>query len=208
MLVVVALAVATGGTARAVTYYYFNFSFSGTSVARGSETASGTLTTTLVSGNEYLIQAISGTTNGDAITSLAPVGFSDSNDNLLYYPAGGLNPQGNFNLDSHGFLYYAGVFGYKPEYTNYTDPDTSSSVTGYYDAFNGIPITSFNVTMVPGPIPGTGALSYLIVLLGGAWRWRTMLFARARYAASSTLQRLRALYRGLRPSLARATRTA
>ena len=56
----------------------FDFSFSGTGI-----TGTGSLTATLVSGNQYLVTAISGMQNGFAMTLLAPGSYA-SNDNILF----------------------------------------------------------------------------------------------------------------------------
>lgn len=56
----------------------FDFSFSGTGIS-----GSGSLTATLVSGNQYLVTAINGMQNGAAMTLLAPGGFG-GNDNSIF----------------------------------------------------------------------------------------------------------------------------
>lgn len=56
----------------------FDFSFSGTGIS-----GSGSLTATLVSGNQYLVTAISGMQNGSVMTLLAPGGFA-GNDNHIF----------------------------------------------------------------------------------------------------------------------------
>lgn len=55
----------------------FDFSFSGTGIS-----GSGSLTATLVSGNQYLVTSISGMQNGFAMTLLAPGAFG-GNDNMI-----------------------------------------------------------------------------------------------------------------------------
>jgi len=172
----VALIVATCGSARAD---LFDFSYSGAGI-----TASGTLTATLQSGNTYLISAITGTRNGQSITGLlAPSTFAPCgcNDNLLYFPAGGDNPDGNRFIDVNGFAFSTAGGTFDPFVNGiggpYMEEDGNSSFTS---------LNSFDVTeSVPAPIPGAGALSYLLVLLGGAWRWRKTFVARARRALST-----------------------
>jgi hypothetical protein len=56
----------------------FDFSFSGTGI-----TASGSLTATLVSGNEFLVTSISGMQNGSAITLLAPGAYASNNNDVF-----------------------------------------------------------------------------------------------------------------------------
>jgi PEP-CTERM motif len=56
----------------------FDFSFSGTGI-----TASGSLTATLVAGNEFLVTSISGMQNGSAMTLLAPGAYADNNNDVF-----------------------------------------------------------------------------------------------------------------------------
>lgn len=75
----------------------FNFSFSGS-----SDWGSGQFTATATSTpGEYLITAVTGTTDGFTISSLLPAGSFGGNDNLLFYPAAG----GSY-VDAPGVAYF------------------------------------------------------------------------------------------------------
>ncbi|HEX2538248.1 MAG TPA: hypothetical protein VHL13_08200 [Pseudolabrys sp.] len=168
-LLAAALIAGACGNSRADT---FDFSFSGPSIS-----ASGTLTATLQSSNEYLVTAISGTYNGLAIGQVlgASGNFNGHalNDDLLYYPAGGSNPAGTALLDNGGLYFYSN--------------DSSKEIGVYY--FNGnyqmqdvfasrtTTLTSFDATIQsnPGPLPGAGILSYIVAMIGGVlWGHRTV----------------------------------
>jgi len=56
----------------------FDFSFSGTGI-----TASGSLTATLVAGNEFLVTSLTGMQNGFAMTLLAPGAYADNNNDVF-----------------------------------------------------------------------------------------------------------------------------
>ena len=193
-LVLAALTAGICGTARAD---LFTFSYSGSGFS-----ASGTITATLQSGNQYLITGISGTRSGQSITGLiAAGGFTNvpygTNDNLLFYPPGGLY------LDTKGFAYTTADGGHWDAYY-----ESGFSPSPYGEAYNvsggftsdgAQHITSINFDAAPGPIPGAGALSYLVVLLGGLVRWRKTVVASVRRATHSALHWLRAHCRGLAP---------
>ena len=157
---------------------FFNFSYSNSTIL-----ASGTLAATLQSGNVYLITAIAGTRNGQAITGLlAPNTFSNfsdgctnCNDNFLYFPAGGSNPAGSAYVDINGFAYSTASGNFEVYFlgSSYFEDTPTTSLS----------LASFAVSN-PGPSPGSGALSYMIVMLGGAWRWRRSLRDRLRDAVS------------------------
>ncbi len=174
-------------------------------------TATGTLTANLQGGstNTYDITALSGTRNGFAMT-LLPAGTYDGNTNVLYFPAGGDNPEGTAYLDFYGFAYNTAEGNFQPYGCGAL---SCGGAPATYDEEHGTPgptgsmtVTSFSMTLVPGPIPGSGALSYLIVLLGGAWRWREPMLARARQTARSALRWARLIYRPVRPSARAAPR--
>ena len=177
----------------------FDFSYTGTGIS-----ASGTLTATLQSGDQYLITNITGTYNGAAITGLLPVGYKQTDD--LLYPAND-SPTGSY-LTSYGFDYTVSGTSeqYRPFSTGTNTYSQETDINGSY--LRTDPLSSFTLTpsAVPAPIPGTGALSYLIVLLGGAWRWRRTKITRARQTARSALHSLRTLYRGIRSPAPVATR--
>jgi hypothetical protein len=151
----------------------FNFSYT----VVGGVTATGTLTATLQSGNTYLITGITGTRNGSPILGLlAPQTGAWGNDNQLYFPSGGNNPDGNGYVDASGFLYSTAEGRFAPWFSDPSYGEEFGAPTGYST------ITSFSVTQQsssPGPIPGAGGLSYLILLAGGGWRWRSTVRAGA-----------------------------
>ena len=154
------------------------FDFSYTSI--GGITASGTFTATLQSGNQYLVTNISGTHNGSAITGLLSTGDSFCNpspgcDNLFFYPPN----SGPTYFDANGL--------------GFTTADGNETVLysggpNNYDFSNNIGNSAINFDAAPAPIPGAGALSYLLVLLGGLVRWRKTLVARVRCAPASAPQ--------------------
>lgn len=84
----------------------FDFSFSGVGI-----TSSGSLTATLVSGNEYLVTSITGMQNGASMTLLAPGTFG-GNDNLVFSTKPFLDLAGLAFVLSSGTtdyaVYYAG----------------------------------------------------------------------------------------------------
>jgi len=76
-------------TASSVRADEFNFTYTGTFFlgATGTDSISGILTTTPLSGGQATVIAISGFDNGSAITGLLPPGAYGSNDNVLFFPA-------------------------------------------------------------------------------------------------------------------------
>ena len=182
---VAALVVVACGPARAD---LFDFSYT----VFGGINASGTLTATLQSGSTYLITAISGTRNGQPILTLFAPGGYDGNDNLLYFPAGGDNPEGNAYIDFNGFSYTTAEGNFNP----WACGTSCAEDPPEYDEEHGTPnptgstiITSFSMTQesAPAPIPGAGALSYLAVLFGGlaVFRRRALASAQALLVAAA-----------------------
>ena len=178
VLVFFLLAALTIGGCESAWADVFDFSYS---EDFSSVSASGTFDATLQSGNTYLINSITGTrfdgANNFGMTLLTP-GAWQGNDNLLYYPAGGDNPNGSGYLNYNGFSFSANATDYNVYYYTALGDE-------YYE--NGAVITTGSMTVsphaAPGPIPGTGALSYLIVLLGGLVRWRETVVASVRVLA-------------------------
>jgi len=87
----------------------FSFTFGGSGIS-----ASGTLTTTFVSGNEFLVTGLSGMQNGMAMTLLAPGTFGQ-NDNDLFSSSPFLDLQGmGFSIGSvdYNIYYDAGLSTY------------------------------------------------------------------------------------------------
>jgi len=99
-----------------------NFTFSYTGLT--GSTASGTLTATAESGDQFLITGITnGLVDGTAITSLLGTNAYEGNDNLLFFPSTG-------NLDNDGFSFatasgdvnlFDGALGYSLDATNLPD---------------------------------------------------------------------------------------
>ena len=166
----------------------FDFSYSGSGFS-----ASGTITATLQSSNQYLISGITGQRNGSAITGLYPAGtlYSDGftqTDNILYYPPG----VGEHYFDIQSFLYSTADGGeWSPYY--YTS-------NGDYEEWNNITsanvvISSITVTRetAPAPTPGKGILSYLFIGLGGLFGFRKNLLPLRERAQRWMTKRLVAL---------------
>lgn len=137
----------------------FDFSFSGTGI-----TSSGSLTATLVSGNEYLVTSISGMQNGASMTLLAP-GTYGANDNVIF--------SSKPFLDSFGlaFVLSSGL----TDYNIYFDPLNSTylecnSAAGPCNAIGTGTVIKGSLTEVPEP--GTLLLlgSGLVGLAGMARR--------------------------------------
>ena len=137
--------------------------------------ASGTFTTSSVAqpAGGYLITAITGTRNGDAIVRLEPAGSSIPGnepyllDNLVFRGAG---PQ----LTSHGF-------GFATAHGSYSNPFYADFLPtpGYLEFFStppdhSEPPISFSAVPVAAPEPSpAGLLLMAALLLLGVWiMWR------------------------------------
>jgi hypothetical protein len=133
------------------TTYYFNFDGSGIN-------ASGSVTATLVSGDEYLVDTLTGTQNGEAMTLLAPGGYA-GNDNDFFTSAPFLDSAGvSFSLPggTDYNVYFGGTIYY----------ECNSVDDGACETDAGIPLTSGALSLTPEPgtlvLFGTG----LLVLAG------------------------------------------
>jgi hypothetical protein len=120
----------------------------------GGTSASGLLTTTLVSGNTYLVTALTGTQGGDAMTLLPPGGYAGNDNEVNSVPP---------YLDFAGLSFLVGTTDYNIYYSG-----------GYFECNNvddgicnggGIPVT---FALTPTPEAGTLVLfgSGLLVLAG------------------------------------------
>jgi hypothetical protein len=124
---------------------YFDFSCGGC----GGASASGILTTSLVSGDTYLVTALSGTQGGNAMTLLPPGGYA-GNDNDVFSVTPFLDTQG---------LSFSILLG-SVDYNIYYDPGLSqylecNSVDNpVCETGQGIDVT-FALTPAPSPESGT-----------------------------------------------------
>jgi hypothetical protein len=135
---------------------YFDFTCGGC----GGSSASGVLTTTLVSGDTYLVTALSGSQGGDAMTLLPPGGYG-GNDNEVFSAAPFLDGAGlSFSVllgsVDYNLYYDSGTGGYL---------ECNNVDNGVCETGSGIPV-SFALT--PTPESGTLILfgSGLLVLAG------------------------------------------
>jgi hypothetical protein len=135
---------------------YFDFTCTGC----GGSSASGVLTTTLVSGDTYLVTGLSGSQGGDTMTLLPPGGYG-GNDNDVFSTApfldvAGLSFSTLLGTVDYNLYYNSGTGGYM---------ECNNVDNGVCEAGTGIPV-SFALT--PTPESGTLILfgSGLLVLAG------------------------------------------
>jgi hypothetical protein len=134
---------------------YAQTSFDFTCGGCGGSTASGVLTTTFVSGDTYLVTALSGTQGGDPMTLLPPGGYADNDNDVFSVPP---------SLDTAGLSFLVGT----TDYNIYWDG-------GYFECNSvddGVcePLSGTSVTFALTPTPESGTLvlfgSGLLVLAG------------------------------------------
>lgn len=127
----------------------FTFNYSGTGTIGSTTTnfsGSGTLTASPTgTAGEYLINSITGTANGAAITGLlsdypSAASGNTPGDNFLFWP---LNNGGA--LDNNGFSFATGSTDYNIYYYSSTDTQGYGLVTGA-DAVDGTPNLVFDLT--------------------------------------------------------------
>jgi len=146
---------------------YFDFTCTGC----GGTSASGEVTTSLVSPGEYLVTALSGAQDGDAMTLLAPGGYA-GNDNLLFTPPPSLDVDGlSFSILSGSILYNIYYDSGLGEYLECNSVDDGGCETGAGT------VVQFSLTPAPSPEPGTLVLFGSGLLLLGAML-RRKLFAK------------------------------
>jgi hypothetical protein len=135
---------------------YFDFTCGGC----GGSSASGILTTSLVSGDTYLVTALSGTQGGDAMTLLPPGGYG-GNDNLVFSAPPFLDVSGL------SFSVLLGTIDYNIYLNGGTYMECNNVDNGVCEGGSGIPVT-FALTPAPSPEAGTLVLfgSGLLVLAG------------------------------------------
>ena len=135
---------------------YFDFTCGGC----GGSSASGILTTSLVSGDTYLVTALSGTQGGDTMTLLPPGGYA-GNDNDVFLAAPFLDTAGlsfSILLGSVDYNIY-----YDPGLTEYLE--CNSVTDGGCETGQGTVVT---FALTPTPESGTLILfgSGLLMLAG------------------------------------------
>ena len=135
---------------------YAQTSFDFTCGGCGGSSASGVLTTTLVSGDTYLVTALSGTQGTDPMT-LLPVGGYGGNDNDVFSTAP--------FLDVAGVSFLVGTTDYNLYYNSGTYMECNNVDNGICEAGTGIPV---KFALTPTPESGTLVLfgSGLLVLAG------------------------------------------
>jgi PEP-CTERM motif len=144
------------GCAQNVYASTFDFTFGASGIS-----ASGTLTATLVSGDEYLVTGLSGMQNGMSMALLAPGTYGD-NDNNLFSSAP--------FLDLYGLAFSAGGLDYNIYYdaalTEYLL--CSSAVTDCQVGGEGTKVKFGSLTATPEPgsllLLGTGLLGFAPLL--------------------------------------------
>lgn len=165
----------------------FTFNYSGTNLANGAFTATGTLTTsdttvTTAFGQAYQITGITGTRNGSAITGLIPAGTDFGGvaiDNyLLVGPTGQrLTDAGfGFSVAGTGNLFNPYFFG--GTYQEYVRTAAGAD-------FQNTSAVTFTVTQVGAgvPEPATWAMMMLgFGAMGATLRRKTKTTARIRFA--------------------------
>jgi len=123
---------------------------------------------TLVSGNEYQVNGITGTRNGAAITSLLPPGLTgDINiDDLIFVPPDSPNGFLSDSPSNSGFAFTTAGGTFNP----YFDPDSGNTFE-YVGGSSNTPGTQIALTISPTPEPSYYVLLGIgIVALVLAWR--------------------------------------
>lgn len=135
----------------------YSFSYSGTGDA-GTFNGSGTFDVSLITGDEYQINSISGTQNGDSMMLLAPGAFG-ANDNLFFSNA----PY----LDESGVSFIAGGVDYNIYFTTLNGGAggyiVDCPVGSYCATANGLGTPSTTITGSFAAVPEPSSLT----LLGG-----------------------------------------
>ena len=127
----------------------FNFTYVDTATNGLDIDVIGQLTAQLVSGNEYLIQGITGTRNGVAINGFLPPGNHEdfAIDDLLFVPPD--SPNGylsNTMTSGFGFTTADGTFN------PYFDPGTGNTFE-YVGTSGSVPGTQIDLTVTATPEP-------------------------------------------------------
>lgn len=139
----------------------FDFTYSASGIS-----AAGTFYTTSLGGGQYFVNSITGTRNGVPITGLSPVG-TEGSDNIIFSPAapGSLSYGGVTYTTSNRMynFYYSGgldgIAGYG---------EITMRLSGRVLSETGLDSASIveRSTGAPGPVPGVGLLSFVVLGLG------------------------------------------
>ena len=167
LLPVLALLLFAAATPRSVWADTFDATWTG---AYGN--GSATITASLVSGDEYIVTAMTGTQGGSAVTLLAVNGYA-SNDNDIYYPA---SPE---ELDFSGVAFSAGGEDYDVYFDNesgdFENPSDAVLYGGYAECSSSVnacetypedeaasvPITFSLTEVTPAAVPQPSSLVLL-----------------------------------------------
>ncbi len=140
----------------------FNFSFTGNDSVSGVPglpfSGSGTFTAIEVGKtSKYKVTGITGTTAGETITSLVPVGGFGFNDNLLFFPMGGTSA----TLDNSGISYKLadGVFANIFLNTFGQGQEQLFGFPGFLVSEQQV--STISITPAGSPVPEPGSLALL-----------------------------------------------
>lgn len=160
------------GPSFAQSAFDFSFSFGSGVTASGEFIASATATP-----GQFLVTGISGNINFGAANqamTLLPVNSFGGNDNILYYPD-------SASVDVAGISFSAGPAGSNYNLYEYNGQTLlcACEYLGDPNATNG----NLTTNPAPGPIPGVGLLSYMVLAMLGlgsaSWqKWRGRLAAK------------------------------
>lgn len=149
----------------------FDFSFTGNDSVRGLPglpfSGMGQFTATEVGHTrKYKVTGVTGTTVGQTITSLVPVGGFGFNDNLLFYTAG----SGSAMLDNSGISYQLANGVFANIFLN-TDAQGQQQLFGFTSSLiSEAQVAAITITPAASPVPEPGSLPLLGMGALGALR--------------------------------------